>query len=186
MSRIFPLLIVLIFLCANLARADESRGAKQRLATAVAEPVREDSGQMHERLLQQLGVDNITRTKLAERLQPLEERSIELHEQRREAVENLEALVNELEDGEAGMESVALKQALDRLYTADDALRALHGERSRVYRETLSPKQQLILMVLRLQEKWERAHGQGRESEHGNGEEPQYVPQNLPKQARLE
>jgi hypothetical protein len=111
---------------------------------------------------------------------------MELHEQRREAIENFDDLVNELGDSEAGMESAALKQVLDRLYTADDALRILRGERSRVFRETLSPKQQLILMVMRLQDKWERMHGQGRESEHGNSEEPQYVPQNLPKQARLE
>jgi septal ring factor EnvC (AmiA/AmiB activator) len=182
MSRISPLLIVLIFLCANLARAEESQGTKVRLVAAVDESVREG----YERLFQQLGVDDSTRTKLTERLQPLEQRSIELQEQRREAVENLEDLVKELEDSEAEMESPALKQALDQLYTADDALRVLRGERSRVFRETLSPKQQLLLVVLRLQEKWERMHGQGRDSEHGNGEEPQYVPQNLPKQARLE
>jgi hypothetical protein len=177
---------VLIFLGTNIAGANESRGAEERLVTAVEESVGEGFAQMYERLFQQLGVDGITRTKLAERLQPLEQRSIELHEQRREAVENLEDLVKELGDGEAAMESAALNQALDRLYTADDALRTLRGERSRVFRETLSPKQQLILVVLRLQEKWERMHGQGQESEHGNDEEPQYVPQNLPKQARLE
>ena len=186
MSRILPLLLVLIFLGINIARADESRGAEERLVTAVDESVTDSAAQMYEPLLQQLGVDDITRTKLAERLQPLEQRSIELHEQRREAVENLEDLVKELGDGEVGIESAALNQALDRLYTADDALRTLRGDRSRVFRETLSPKQQLILVVMRLQEKWERMHEQGRESEHGNSEEPQYVPQNLPKQARLE
>ena len=186
MSRILPLLIVVIFLGANIARVDESRAAEERLVASVAESITESAAHMYERLFQQLGVDDITRTKLAERLQPLEQRSIELRQQRREAVESLEDLMKELGDGEAEIESAALNQTLDRLYTADDALRALRGERSRVFRETLSPKQQLILMVMRSQEKWERMHGQSRESEHGNSEEPQYIPQNLPKQARLE
>ena len=185
MSRIFPLLFVLIFLCANVARADESQSATEWYMAAVDESVIEDTAQMHEWLFQQLEVDGITRLKLTERLQPLEQKSRELHEQRREAVESLGDLVRE-QDGEAGIETAALKQALDRIYTVDDALRVLRGERSRVFRETLSPKQQLILVVLRLQEKWQRMRGQDRESDHGNGEEHPYVSPNLRRLASSE
>jgi hypothetical protein len=50
MSRIFPFLILPIFLCANIARADESQGNKKRLMVAVDESVREGFAQMYERL----------------------------------------------------------------------------------------------------------------------------------------
>lgn len=189
MLRMLAVLFVLSLLYVTVAFAGDLKEAEQpgeRVRPGAEGSTGDSSAQMSERLFQQLGVDGATRTRLVQRLQPLHEWSEALHNQRRAAVENLQELVRGLRDGDIAMDSAALQEALGPLYAVDDALQVVRGERSRVFREILSPEQQLVLVMLRLKARRERMQDQRLEPEGGNGDEQRYAPWGLLKQVQLQ
>ena len=116
-----------------------------------------------ERLMQALHLDEATRSRLTQRLEQLDQKGEELRHQRREAFETLreqtQGLRKDMRRGprEGGgrkpeeapppagptVDSGALKQALERVYTVEDAMAGLRRERVQAMRELLTPEQQV-------------------------------------------
>lgn len=116
-----------------------------------------------ERLMQALHLDEATRSRLSQRLEQLDQKGEDLRRQRREAFEALREQAQGLRkdmrrgprDGggrkpEAAppvegpaVDSGALKQALERVYTVEDAMVGLRRERTQAMRELLTPEQQV-------------------------------------------
>ena len=113
-----------------------------------------------ERLLQMLQLDEVTRGKLMQRLEQLDQKGADLRRQRHDAIlalrEQAKSLrsksdrrVPEQERSAAtvGINQEALKGALDRVYTVEDALVGLRRERWQVARDLLSPEQQVRFLM---------------------------------------
>lgn len=116
-----------------------------------------------ERLMQALHLDEATRSRLSQRLEQLDQKGEDLRRQRREAFEVLRGQAQGLRkdtrrgprdgggrkpeaappaEGPAA-DSGALKQALDRVYTVEEAMVGLRRERTQAMRELLTPEQQV-------------------------------------------
>ncbi len=138
-----------------------------------------------ERLMQTLHLDEATRSRLSQRLEQLDQKGEELRRQRREAFEALREQAQGMRkdmrrgprDGSgrgpeeappAGgppVDSGALKQALERVYTVEDAMAGLRRERTQAMRELLTPEQQVkfLFFTMKFQkdmrERMQREHG---------------------------
>jgi hypothetical protein len=108
-----------------------------------------------DRVFRHLQLDDATKTKLTQQLQQLDQKGEDLRRQRLDAFHNLREKAKALQGTEGGTSAAppkddgSLKQALDRLYAAEDALAALHQERQRVWRDNLTPAQQAKLVMFR-------------------------------------
>ena len=116
-----------------------------------------------ERLMQALHLDEATKGRLTQRLEQLDQKGEDLRRQRKEAFEALreqaQGLRKDMRRGarEGGgrkpeealpaagpaVDSAVLKQALDRVYTVEDAMAGLRRERTQAMREVLTPEQQV-------------------------------------------
>ena len=138
-----------------------------------------------ERLMQALHLDEATRSRLSQRLEQLDQKGEELRRQRREAFEALREQAQSLRKdmrrgprdgggrgpeeappvGGPAVDSGALKQALERVYTVEDAMAGLRRERVHAVRELLTPEQQVkyLFFTMKFQkdmrERMQREHG---------------------------
>lgn len=137
-----------------------------------------------ERLMQALHLDEATRIRLSQRLEQLDQKGEDLRRQRREAFEALreqaQGLRKDMKRGSregggrkpegappagSAVDSGALKQALERAYTVEDAMAGLRRERVQAMRELLTPEQQVkyLFFTMKFQkemrERLQREHG---------------------------
>jgi hypothetical protein len=125
-----------------------------------------------DRLFRHLQLDDATKTKLTQQLQQLDQKADDLRRERHEAFSTLKEKAKALRGTDGGPGAAtpkndgSLKQALDRLYAAEDALTGLHQERRRILREGLTPEQQAKMIMFRGQEMREHM-GRERGAESG-------------------
>jgi hypothetical protein len=151
----------------------------------VEERIRHFEAKKREKLLQALQLDEATRTRLAQRLEQLDQKGEDLRRQRREAVQALreqgKGLRKEMRRGKRNgggrgpeeapptggspADNSALRQALERLYAAEDAMTSLRRERLQVARDLLPPEQQVKFLLFgmkfrkEMRERLQREHG---------------------------
>ena len=151
----------------------------------VEERIRHFEAKKREKLLQALQLDEATRTRLAQRLEQLDQKGEDLRRQRREAVQALreqaKGLRKEMRRGQrngggrgpeeappAGgspAENSALRQALERVYAVEDAMTSLRRERLQMARDLLPPEQQVKFLLFgmkfrkEMRERLQREHG---------------------------
>ena len=163
----------------------------QERGPAGSEPAESEESGRHfdakkrERLMQALQLDEATRAKLSQRLEQLDQKGEELRRQRREAFlalrEQAKGLRKEMRreprngggrgpesappPGGSAVDSGALKQALDRVYTVEEAMAGLRRERLQAARDLLNPEQQLKFLFYSMKfqkdmrERLQREHG---------------------------
>jgi len=111
-----------------------------------------------ERLIQMLQLDEATRGKLLQRLEQLDQKAEDLRRQRREAFSALREQAKGLrsrgdrrsrdaDKPAAGVDQGALKTALDRIYTVEEAMAGLRRDRWQVARDLLTPEQQVKFLM---------------------------------------
>jgi hypothetical protein len=113
-----------------------------------------------ERLIQMLQLDEVTRGKLLQRLEQLDQKVEDLRRQRHGAILALREQAKSLRSrpdrkvpeqdraaATVGINQEALKGALDRVYAVEDALVGLRRERWQVARDLLSPEQQARFLM---------------------------------------
>jgi len=151
----------------------------------VEERIRHFEAKKREKLLQALQLDEATRTRLAQRLEQLDQKGEDLRRQRREAVQALreqaKGLRKEMRRGQrngggrgpedappAGgspADNSALRQALERLYAVEDSMTSLRRERLQMARDLLPPEQQVKFLLFgmkfrkEMRERLQREHG---------------------------
>ena len=140
-----------------------------------------------ERLIQMLQLDEATRGKLLQRMEQLDQRAEDLRRQRREAFSALREQAKGLrsrgdrrsrdaDKPAAGVDQGALKTALDRIYTVEEAMAGLRRDRWQVARDLLTPEQQVKFLMYsvkfhkEMRERLEREHG-GRRPQSGEEQE---------------
>jgi hypothetical protein len=149
------------------------------------ERIRHFEAKKREKLLQALQLDEATRTRLAQRLEQLDQKAEDLRRQRREAVQALreqtKGLRKEMRRGQrngggrgpeeappAGgspADNSALRQALERLYAVEDDMTSLRRERLQVARDLLPLEQQVKFLLFgmkfrkEMRERLQREHG---------------------------
>ena len=131
--------------------------------TTEAGSAQPDSGRhfeakKRERLIQMLQLDEATRGKLLQRLEQLDQKAEDLRRQRREAFSALREQAKGLRgrgdrrsrdaDKPTGwVDPGALKAALDRIYTVEEAMAGLRRDRWQVARDLLTPEQQVKFLM---------------------------------------
>jgi len=134
-----------------------------RLTEPPAGSAQRDSGRhfeakKRERLIQMLQLDEATRGKLLQRLEQLDQKAEDLRRQRREAFSALREQAKGLrsrgdrrsrdaDKPAAGVDQGALKTALDRIYTVEEAMAGLRRDRWQVARDLLTPEQQVKFLM---------------------------------------
>ena len=127
-------------------------------SSAQQESGRHFEAKKRERLIQMLQLDETTRGKLLQRLEQLDQKVEDLRRQRREAFLALREQAKGLRsrgdrrsrDADkpgAGADSGALKAALDRIYTVEEAMAGLRRDRWQVARDLLTPEQQVKFLM---------------------------------------
>jgi hypothetical protein len=134
-----------------------------RMTEPPAGSAQQDSGRhfqakKRERLIQMLQLDETTRGKLLQRLEQLDQKVEDLRRQRREAFLALREQAKGLrsrgdrrsrdaDKPAAGVDQTALKVALDRIYTVEEAMAGLRRERWQAARDLLTPEQQVKFLM---------------------------------------
>ena len=139
-----------------------------------------------ERLIQMLQLDEVTRGKLLQRLEQLDQKGEELRRQRREAFlalrEQAKGLrgrgdrkAREADKAAAGAsaDQGALKTSLDRIYTVEEAMAGLRQERWQVARDLLTPEQQVKFLMYSVKLHKEMRERLDREHSAQGGRRPQ-------------
>jgi hypothetical protein len=124
------------------------------------ESTRHFEAKKRERLIQMLQLDEATREKLLHRLEQLDQKGEDLRRQRHDAILALREQAKSMRGrsdrrghdpdkpaGGATVNQEALKGALDRVYTVEDALVGLRRERWQVARDLLTPEQQVRFLM---------------------------------------
>jgi len=111
-----------------------------------------------ERLIQMLQLDEATRGKLLQRMEQLDQKAEDLRRQRREAFSALreqakglrsrgDRRARDVDKPTVGVDQGALKTALDRIYTVEEAMAGLRRDRWQVARDLLTPEQQVKFLM---------------------------------------
>ena len=159
-----------------------------RMTEPPAGSAQQDSGRhfeakKRERLIQMLQLDEATRGKLLQRMEQLDQRAEDLRRQRREAFSALreqakglrsrgDRRARDADKPTVGVDQGALKTALDRIYTVEEAMAGLRRDRWQVARDLLTPEQQVKFLMYsvkfhkEMRERLEREHG-GRRPQSG-------------------
>jgi len=152
-----------------------------RMTEPPAGSAQQDSGRhfqakKRERLIQMLQLDEATRGKLLQRMEQLDQRAEDLRRQRREAFSALreqakglrsrgDRRARDADKPTVGVDQGALKTALDRIYTVEEAMAGLRRDRWQVARDLLTPEQQVKFLIYsvkfhkEMRERLEREHG---------------------------
>ena len=163
-----------------------------RMTEPPAGSAQQDSGRhfqakKRERLIQMLQLDEATRGKLLQRLEQLDQKAEDLRRQRREAFSALreqakglrsrgDRRARDADKPTVGVDQGALKTALDRIYTVEEAMAGLRRDRWQVARDLLTPEQQVKFLMYsvkfhkEMRERLEREHG-GRRPQSGEEQE---------------
>src|SRR5438552_14746455 len=163
-----------------------------RMTEPPAGSAQQDSGRhfqakKRERLIQMLQLDDATRGKLLQRLEQLDQKAEDLRQQRREAFSALREQAKGLrsrgdrrsrdaDKPAVGVDQGALRTALDRIYTVEEAMAGLRRDRWQVARDLLTPEQQVKFLMYsvkfhkEMRERLEREHG-GRRPQSGEEQE---------------
>ena len=126
--------------------------------SAQQESGRHFEAKKRERLIQMLQLDETTRVKLLQRLEQLDQKVEDLRRQRREAFLALREQAKGLrsrgdrrsrdaDKATVGVDQTALKAALDRIYTVEEAMAGLRRDRWQAARELLTPEQQVKFLM---------------------------------------
>ena len=134
-----------------------------RMTEPPAGSAQQDSGRhfqakKRERLIQMLQLDEATQGKLLQRLEQLDQKAEDLRRQRREAFSALREQAKGLrgrgdrrsrdaDKPTVGVDPGALKAALDRIYTVEEAMAGLRRDRWQVARDLLTPEQQVKFLM---------------------------------------
>jgi hypothetical protein len=161
--------------------------------SAQQESGRHFEAKKRERLIQMLQLDETTRGKLLQRLEQLDQKAEDLRRQRREAFLALREQAKGLrsrgdrrsrdaDKPAAGVDPGALKTALDRIYTVEEAMAGLRRDRWQVARDLLTPEQQVKFLMYsvkfhkEMRERLEREQGGIRSRPGSNGPEERVQP----------
>ena len=162
-------------------------------SSAQQESGRHFEAKKRERLIQMLQLDETTRGKLLQRLEQLDQKAEDLRRQRREAFLALREQAKGLrsrgnrrspdaDQSTAGVDPGALKTALDRIYTVEEAMAGLRRDRWQVARDLLTPEQQVKFLMYsvkfhkEMRERLEREQGGIRSRPGSNGPEERVQP----------
>ena len=134
------------------------RLTEPQAGSAQQDSSRHFEAKKRERLIQMLQLDEATRGKLLQRLEQLDQKAEDLRRQRREAFSALREQAKGLrsrgdrrsrdaDKPAAGVDQGALKTALDRIYTVEEAMAGLRRDRWQVARDLLTPEQQVKFLM---------------------------------------